>query len=86
MTCLIGDVSLPEAIEFMRQAQLPLFPFPERAVSALAAMVARRKWLEAPPQISNFKFQISNAAICNQVENLKSKIPTLAAEAGPLRQ
>lgn len=55
MTCLIGDVSLPEAVEFMRQAELPLFPFPERAAGALAAMVQRRKWLEAPPQVSNFK-------------------------------
>jgi acetate---CoA ligase (ADP-forming) len=75
MTCLIGDMSLDEAIEFMRQAQLPLFPFPERAVSALAAMVERRKWLEAPPQVPNVKSQISNQQ--SHVENLKSKIPTL---------
>ncbi len=60
MTCLIGDVSLPEAIEYMRQAELPLFPFPERAAAALAAMVERRKWLENPPPISDFKPQISN--------------------------
>lgn len=46
MTCLLGDVSLDEAIEFMRKSQLPLFPFPERAVAALAAMVQRRRWLE----------------------------------------
>jgi len=84
MTCLIGDVSLDEAIEFMRQAQLPLFPFPERAVSALAAMVARRKWLEAPPQISNIQIPISNQQsqapalrAGARVENLKSKIPAL---------
>ena len=68
MTCLIGDVSLPEAVEFMRQAELPLFPFPERAAAALAALVQRRKWLEAPPQISNSQSTISN---------LQSKIPTL---------
>ncbi len=46
MTCLIGDVSLGEAIEFMHQAQLPWFPFPERAAAALEAMVQRFKWLE----------------------------------------
>jgi acetyl coenzyme A synthetase (ADP forming)-like protein len=75
MTCLIGDVSLDEAIEFMRQAQLPLFPFPERAVSALAAMVARRKWLEAPSPISNIQYQTPNQQ--SQIENPKSRIPTL---------
>jgi len=75
MTCLIGDVSLDDAIEFMRQAQLPLFPFPERAVSALAAMVARRKWLEAPPQIPDIQYPVSNQQ--SQVENIKSRIPTL---------
>jgi acetyltransferase len=77
MTCLIGDISLPEAIEYMRQAELPLFPFPERAAAALAAMVKRRKWLEQPPQISNFKYQISNQPARSAVETL-SRIPMLA--------
>ena len=76
MTCLIGDISLPKAIEYMRQAELPLFPFPERAAAALAAMVKRRKWLEQPPQISNFKYQISNQ-VKSAVENL-CRIPMLA--------
>ena len=71
MTCLIGDISLPEAIEYMRQAELPLFPFPERAAAALAAMVKRRKWLEQPPQISNFR---------SAAENLQAKIPTLPSK------
>jgi acetyl coenzyme A synthetase (ADP forming)-like protein len=83
MTCLIGDVSLPEAVEFMRQAELPLFPFPERAAAALAAMVQRRKWLEAPPVISDFGFRISDRVQLTEanpqsaIYNLKSKIPTL---------
>jgi acetyltransferase len=84
MTCLIGDVSLPEAIEFMRQAELPLFPFPERAAAALGAMVERRRWLENPFQISSFKFQVSNfqsATLAPHasagVSNLQSRIPTL---------
>ena len=75
MTCLIGDVSLPEAVEFMRQAELPLFPFPERAAAALGAMVQRRKWLEAPPQISDFKSPISNTQ--SPLSNLHLRIPTL---------
>ncbi len=75
MTCLIGDVSLPEAVEFMRQAELPLFPFPERAAAALAAMVQRRKWLAAPPEVSNFKFQISNSQ--STISHLQTRIPTL---------
>ncbi len=83
MTCLIGDISLPEAVEFMRQADLPLFPFPERAVAALGAMVARRRWLEHLPEISDFQLQApaSGAQSLNDrellIENLKSKIPTL---------
>jgi len=92
MTCLIGDISLPEAVEFMRQAELPLFPFPERAAAALEAMVKRRKWLEATPQTSNFNPPKERGASCQipnpqsetpalragaSVENLKSKIPML---------
>lgn len=65
MTCLIGDVSLDEAIEFMRQTQLPLFPFPERAVAALAAMVQRRRWLE------------SESSTPHPAADLPSAIPTL---------
>jgi len=75
MTCLIGDVSLPEAIEFMRQAELPLFPFPERAAAALGAMVQRRRWLEHPPQIPSFKSPMSH--LQSAISNLQSKIPTL---------
>jgi acetyltransferase len=78
-------VSLPEAIEFMRHAELPLFPFPERAAAALGVMVQRRRWLEQPPQMSNFKFQISNPQSTTpalragaSVNNQQSKIPTLA--------
>ncbi len=70
MTCLIGDVSLPDAVEFMRQAQLPLFPFPERGVAALAAMEQRRKWLA----------RISDSAPQSPISNLQfstSEIPTL---------
>lgn len=84
MTCLIGDVSLPEAIEYMRQAELPLFPFPEPAAAALAAMVKRRKWLEATPQISNFKYQISSGRSAEESNSafriLHSAIPLLPAK------
>jgi acetyltransferase len=83
MTCLIGDVSLPEAIEYMRQAELPLFQFPEPAVAALAAMVKRRQWLEAPPQMSNVKYQISNEHPAGESSStfriLHSAIPILPA-------
>lgn len=77
MTCLIGDVSLPEAIEFMRQAELPLFPFPERAMAALGAMVQRRKWLEAPPEIADFRLPIADSDFQSAIYNLQSRIPTL---------
>jgi acetyltransferase len=76
LTCLIGDVSLDEAIEFMRQAQLPFFPFPERGAAALAAMVQRRKWLE---WISDSKFQISNS---DPQPLSQSEIPTLSMKLG----
>ncbi len=79
MTCLIGDVSLDEAIEFMREAQLPLFPFPERGVAALAALEQRRKWLE---QFSDFKFKISNSdqrpLSQSEILDIEFEIPTLS--------
>jgi len=77
MTCLIGDVSLDEAVEFMHHIQLPLFPFPERAVTALAAMVARRKWLEAPPEMAHFKLPTLDSERQSIVNALQSQIPTL---------
>ena len=84
MTCMIGDVSLPEAVEFMRRAELPLFPFPEPAAAALGVMVQRRKWLEAPPQISNFKSQVSNDHPAGEPSSafriLHSAIPLLPAK------
>jgi acetyltransferase len=83
MTCLIGDVSLPEAVEFMRQAELPLFPFPERAAAALAAMVQRRKWLEATPEISNFQSprKGSNLKSQSRIPMLPQKLARSANEA-----
>jgi acetyltransferase len=83
MTCLIGDVSLPEAVEFMRNAQMPLFPFPERGVAALAAMVQRRKW------ITDYELRMANevehptltaASVLSTSDSLPSSyslIPTL---------
>jgi len=86
MTCLIGDVSLPEAIEYMRQAELPLFPFPERAVAALSAMVKRRKWLEQPPQISNLHAKRPISNLQSAIPTLPSKLAKSANEAARLAQ
>jgi acetyl coenzyme A synthetase (ADP forming)-like protein len=84
MTCMIGDVSLPDAIEFMRQAELPIFPFPERAAAALGVMVQRRRWLAATPQMPNVKCQMSNLKF--QIPTLRIKPASTANEAARVAQ
>ena len=50
LVSLIGSVGMEEAWEVMNRRRLPNFAFPEGAAPALAAMLARRKWLERPQE------------------------------------
>ena len=49
LTSIMGLASVDKALAILHQKRVPNFAFPERAASTLAAMVARRRWLDAPP-------------------------------------
>jgi acetyl coenzyme A synthetase (ADP forming)-like protein len=48
MASIMGLASVDQALAILHQRRVPNFAFPERAASAMAAMLARRKWLEMP--------------------------------------
>jgi acetyltransferase len=50
LVSIMGLASVDQASAVLHRRRVPNFAFPERAASALAAMVARRRWLEAPQE------------------------------------
>jgi acetyltransferase len=48
LASLMGWDAAREAQEILHGGKVPNYPFPERAASALAAMAARREWLQIP--------------------------------------
>jgi acetyltransferase len=48
LTSIMGLASIDKALAILHQKRVPTFSFPERATSALAAMWARRQWLDLP--------------------------------------
>jgi acetyltransferase len=50
LASIMGLASVDQALAILHQRRVPNFAFPERAASALAAMLARRHWLNTPPE------------------------------------
>jgi acetyltransferase len=50
LASIMGLASVDQALAILHKRRVPNFPFPERAASTLAAMVARRRWLDAPTE------------------------------------
>jgi acetyl coenzyme A synthetase (ADP forming)-like protein len=48
LASVMGLASVDQALAILHERRVPNFSFPERAAGALAAMVARRRWLETP--------------------------------------
>ncbi len=44
----MGEYSLKPALDILNQRRIPQYPFPERAVAALGAMVEHRRWRDRP--------------------------------------
>jgi acyl-CoA synthetase (NDP forming) len=47
--CFMGRDSVAPGIQILNQYAVPNYPVPERAVAAMAAMMAHRHWRERPP-------------------------------------
>jgi len=50
LASIMGLASVDQALAILHRQRIPNFAFPERAASTLAAMLARRKWLEMPAE------------------------------------
>jgi len=50
LASIMGLASVDQALAILHRRRVPNFAFPERAASALAAMIARRTWLEMPAE------------------------------------
>ncbi|PLS78017.1 MAG: acyl-CoA synthetase [Chloroflexi bacterium] len=48
VTSFMGEKSLGPALKILNERHIPNYPFPERAVAALKAMVAYKQWLDRP--------------------------------------
>ena len=49
VTSFMGAATIGEALRILNNHRIPNYAFPERAVAALGAMVAQRRWIERPP-------------------------------------
>ena len=49
LACFMGGGAMTTAIEALGGQRVPNYPYPERAVAALASMVNYREWREEPP-------------------------------------
>lgn len=50
LASIMGLASVDQALAILHQRRVPNFAFPERAASALAAMLTRQRWLDTPPE------------------------------------
>jgi len=50
LASIMGLTSVDQALAILHRRRVPNFAFPERAASALAAMLSRREWLETPDE------------------------------------
>ncbi len=48
VSSFMGRLGVKEGIDILRSGKIPNYPYPERAISALEAMVKYRKWKETP--------------------------------------
>ncbi len=49
--CFMGQARVGAGIKVLNEYKVPNYPFPERAVGALKAMLDYRRWLERPPLV-----------------------------------
>ncbi len=50
LACIMGLASTADALAILHRRRIPNYAFPGRVASTLAAMLARRRWLEASPE------------------------------------
>ncbi len=64
LASFVGLPASDPSLTTLRQRRIPHFHFPEQAAAALAAMVARRQWLEQPAEPPAKPFDVDHNAAC----------------------
>jgi acetyl coenzyme A synthetase (ADP forming)-like protein len=77
-TSIMGLASVDKALEILHSKRVPNFAFPERAASAIAAMVARKLWLESPARSAVTVADVNHTAATHAL-SLKDFNEVLAA-------
>jgi len=62
LTSFMGGAEVREGVSLLASSGIPNYPFPERAMEALAAMVRYRKWLESP-ELPYPRFEVNRQAV-----------------------
>jgi len=60
--CFMGQAKIGPGIKVLNQYKVPNYPFPERAVGALKAMLEYRRWLDRPPWETE-RFDVDQARV-----------------------
>ena len=58
LACIMGLASTVDALNILHRRRIPNYAFPSRLASTLAAMLARRRWLERPPEAAVEPFPV----------------------------
>jgi len=62
LACFMGGEAVEAATELLGERRVPAYPFPERAVQALAKMSRYREWCEEPPD-EPVRFEVDEEAV-----------------------
>ncbi len=60
LACLMGLASTGDALKILHRQRIPNYAFPERVATSLAAMLARRRWLETPEKVFPEPFTVDS--------------------------
>ena len=72
VTSFMGEYSLKPALKLLNERRIPVYPFPERAVSAMRAMVAHRQWRERPAGTYQ-SFEVDKARVQQVFDEVRSR-------------
>ncbi|MGE5618074.1 MAG: acetate--CoA ligase alpha subunit [Sphingomonadaceae bacterium] len=64
LTSFMGAGEVKEGVGILSANSIPNYPFPERAMEALAAMVRYRRWLDSP-ELTIPTFEVNKVAVSN---------------------
>lgn len=64
LASFMGASKVKEGVDILSANEIPNYPFPERAMEAMAAMVRYRRWLDSP-ELTIPTFQVDKPAVSN---------------------